>query len=123
MIFTRNAAVILLSAFVLPGISFAAHPATWSEFVSVSKQQMQQNQPQQAAKVSSVARQKTTSVNNPPASLADIVAIKQARMQKNSPAVSNKAMQQNSTKLQPVTNMPTTWGQAIEHEKRQMKRQ
>lgn len=121
MIFTKNAAVILLSAFVLPGVSFAAHPATWSEFVSASKQQMQQNQPQQAEKVPAVERQKTTSVNNPPASWADIVAIEQAKMQKNFPAVSHEAMQQRAIRPQSVTNMPTTWGQAIEHEKMQMK--
>ena len=124
MKFTKNAlTAVLLSTFALPGASFAAHPATLSEFVTSSKQQMQKNHPQQSPAASATQRQKPMSANHPPASYADIVEIEQAKMQKNFPAVTGDAMQQRAMKPQPKNNMPTTWGQAIEQEKMMMDRQ
>ena len=77
MKFTKNAlTAVLLSTFALPGASFAAHPATWSEFVTSSKQQMQKNHPQQSPAASATQRQKPMSANHPPASYADIVEIR-----------------------------------------------
>ena len=124
MKFTKNAIkAALFSAFALPAASFAAHPATWSDFVTSSKQQMQKNQPQRVAEEFSTQRQKPESKNAPPASWADIVEIEQAKMQKNFPDVSGNATQQRSMKPQPKNNMATTWGQAIEQEKIRMERQ